>query len=186
MTRCSWAKGMEKYHDTEWGVPCSDDQKLFEFIILEGAQAGLSWKTILNKREGYREAFDGFDAEKIAHYDNNKLKKLMNNPKIIRNRKKLESAVNNARVFLKVQKEFGSFSRYMWGFVGGRPIVNNFRTMDEVPTVSDEAVSFSHDMKKKGFIFFGPVICYAYMQAVGMVNNHLIPCERHSTIQAGQ
>ncbi|MBR9681096.1 MAG: DNA-3-methyladenine glycosylase I [Candidatus Altiarchaeota archaeon] len=177
---------MEKYHDTEWGVPCYDDTKLFEFIILEGAQAGLSWSTILKRREGYRKAFSDFNPLKVSEYDENKVQELLQDTNIIRNKLKVRSAINNAKRFIEVQKEFGSFSKYMWGFVGGKPIVNHFKTLDELPAVTETAERFSKDLKKRGFNFVGPTIIYAHMQAVGMVNDHLVSCERHKLIQEGQ
>ena len=186
MSRCGWAKGMEEYHDTEWGVPCFDDKKLFEFIILEGAQAGLSWSTILKRREGYRKAFSGFDPLVVSQYDENKVQELLQDASIIRNQLKIRSAINNAKRVLEVQKEFGSFSKYMWEFVGGKPIVNQFKTLDKIPAVTETAERFSKDLKKRGFNFVGPTIMYAHMQAVGMVNDHLVSCERHHAIQAGQ
>jgi DNA-3-methyladenine glycosylase I len=175
--RCSWATSelMIRYHDEEWGVPVHDDHRLFEFLILEGAQAGLSWETILNKRENYRAAFDGFDAEKIARYDARKLAQLMKNPGIVRNRLKIASAVRNAQAFLRVQKEFDSFDRYVWQFVDGCPRVNSGQ---QVPARTTESDAMSKDLKKRGFNFVGSTICYAFMQAVGMVNDHAAKCFR--------
>ena len=175
--RCSWARSdlMIRYHDEEWGVPVHDDHRLFEFLILEGAQAGLSWETILNKRENYRAAFDGFDAEKIARYDARKLAQLMKNPGIVRNRLKIASAVRNAQAFLRVQKEFDSFDRYVWQFVEGCPRVNSGQ---QVPACTTESDAMSKDLKKRGFNFVGSTICYAFMQAVGMVNDHAAKCFR--------
>jgi DNA-3-methyladenine glycosylase I len=175
--RCSWARSdlMIRYHDEEWGVPVHDDRRLFEFLILEGAQAGLSWETILNKRENYRAAFDGFDAEKIARYDARKLAQLMKNPGIVRNRLKIASAVRNAQAFLRVQKEFDSFDRYVWQFVEGCPRVNSGQ---QVPARTTESDAMSKDLKKRGFNFVGSTICYAFMQAVGMVNDHAAKCFR--------
>jgi len=175
--RCSWARSelMVRDHDEEWGVPVHDDRKLFEFLILEGAQAGLSWETILNKRENYRAAFDGFDAEKIARYDARKLAQLLKNPGIVRNRLKIASAVRNAQAFLRVQKEFDSFDRYVWQFVDGCPQVNSGQ---QVPARTTQSDAMSKDLKKRGFNFVGSTICYAFMQAVGMVNDHAAKCFR--------
>jgi DNA-3-methyladenine glycosylase I len=175
--RCSWASSdlMIRYHDEEWGVPVHDDRKLFEFLILEGAQAGLSWETILNKRENYRAAFDGFDVAKIARYDSRKLAQLMKNPGIVRNRLKIASAVRNAQALLRVQEEFGSFDRYIWQFVDGKPRVNSGR---QVPARTAESDAMSKDLKKRGFNFVGSTISYALMQAVGMVNDHAAQCFR--------
>ncbi|MFU0831650.1 MAG: DNA-3-methyladenine glycosylase I [Oscillospiraceae bacterium] len=181
LTRCGWCESdalYRAYHDEEWGVPVHDDQKHFEFLILESAQAGLSWITILRKREAYREAFDGFDPRKVAAYDNNKIRKLLQNPGIIRNRRKIETAVNNARRFLEVQKEFGSFDRYIWEFVGGKPIVGHYKTLDEVPSKTALSEAISRDLKKRGFQFLGPIIVYSYLQATGLVNDHLDSCFR--------
>ena len=177
LVRCSWARSelMIRYHDEEWGVPVHDDSKLFEFLILEGAQAGLSWETILNKRENYRKAFDGFDAGKMARYGSRKLEQLLKNPGIVRNRLKIASAVRNAQAFLRVQKEFGSFDRYVWQFVDGRPRANSGR---QVPVRTTESDAMSKDLKKRGFNFVGSTICYAFMQAVGMVNDHATQCFR--------
>jgi DNA-3-methyladenine glycosylase I len=183
--RCTWS-GTDPiyvaYHDKEWGVPVYDDQELFEFLILEGAQAGLSWITILKRRENYRKAFSSFDPNKVARYDRRKIERLLNNEGIIRNRLKVESTVKNARAFLKIQKEFGSFSAYQWGFVGGRPKANRFRSMSEIPAQTTEATAFSKDLKKRGFSFVGPTIIYAHMQAVGMVNDHVTQCFRHKAL----
>lgn len=170
------------YHDTEWGVPLHDDQRLFEFLILEGAQAGLAWITVLRKRERYREVFDNFDPAKVARYRPARVEKLLQDPGIIRNRLKVESSISNAKAFLAVQKEFGSFDRYLWGFVDGKPIINRFRSMKEVPTTTPLAEKISKDLKKRGFRFVGPTIIYAYMQAVGMVNDHLVGCGRHAEV----
>lgn len=181
--RCPWCGDdplYRDYHDREWGVPVHDDRTLFEFLILEGAQAGLSWITILRKRENFRRVFDGFDAEKVARYTPKKIEKLLQDPGIIRNRLKVESAVSNARAFLEVQESFGSFDRYIWGFVDGRPIVNRFRKMKDVPAVTPLAETLSKDLKKRGFRFVGPTIVYAHMQATGMVNDHLVGCHRHA------
>jgi DNA-3-methyladenine glycosylase I len=181
ITRCNWAVSdlMIAYHDTEWGVPQHDDQTLFEFLILEGAQAGLSWETILRKREAYRKAFDHFDPAKVARYDARKIVKLMGDSGIVRNRLKIASAVANAKTFLAVQKEFGSFDAYVWAFVGGKPIRNRFKAMKEVPARTAESDALSKDLRKRGFNFVGSTICYAFMQAVGMVNDHLTICFRY-------
>ncbi len=180
--RCSWAGDdplYVAYHDDEWGVPVHDDRTLFEFLILEGAQAGLSWITILKKRENYREAFDGFDPQRIARYRQARVEKLLGNAGIVRNRLKVQSAVTNAKVFLAVQEEFGSFDRFIWQFVGGEPKVNAWRTMPEVPASTPESDAMSKEVKRRGFKFVGSTICYAYMQAVGMVNDHTIDCFRY-------
>lgn len=180
-TRCPWATNdlSIAYHDTEWGLPQHDDHVLFEFLILEGAQAGLSWDTILKKRERYREVFDGFDPRKVARYDARKKRSLLADAGIVRNRLKVDSAVDNARAFLEVQKEFGDFDRYIWSFVGGRPIVNERTTFKGVPASTAESDAMSKALKKRGFRFVGTTICYAYMQAVGMVNDHLVTCPRY-------
>ena len=179
--RCAWANSEPNlsYHDTEWGVPQHDDQVLFEFLILEGAQAGLSWTTILNKRENYRKAFDNFDAPKIARYTDAKVAKLLGDPGIVRNRLKVAAAIANAQAFLAVQKEFGSFDAYIWQFTGGRPLVNRRTQMSEVPARTAESDAMSKDLTKHGFKFVGSTICYAYMQAVGIVNDHLVTCPRY-------
>ncbi|MFH1589359.1 MAG: DNA-3-methyladenine glycosylase I [archaeon] len=185
MKKCNWCLGnelMEKYHDEEWGVPLHDDQKLFEFIILEGAQAGLSWQTILNKRENYRKVFDNFNAKKIAKYDQKKVEKLLLNPGIIRNRLKVGAAITNAKAFLEVQKEFGSFDKYMWNFVGGKPIKNKIKTIKEIPVTTKESDALSKDLKARGFKFVGSTIIYAHMQAVGMVNDHEVSCFRYKEV----
>jgi DNA-3-methyladenine glycosylase I len=181
MKRCDWARNDPaiKYHDEEWGVPQHDDQKLFEFLILEGAQAGLSWDTILRKRENYREAFDNFDAEKIALYDEKKQAELLQNEGIIRNRLKIASATQNAKAFLEIQKEFGSFDKYIWTFVGGKPIVNKRKNLSEVPAKTEISDRVSKDLKKRGFNFVGSTIMYAFMQACGLVNDHLVSCFRY-------
>jgi DNA-3-methyladenine glycosylase I len=180
--RCGWA-GTDplyvKYHDTEWGVPVYDDKLLFEFLILEGAQAGLSWITVLKKRENYRKAFVGFDVKKIARFTDKKIEKLLLDPGIIRNRLKVKAAVTNARLFLEIQREFGSFSEYSWAFVGGSPLVNRPKSMGDIPATSPEATAFSKDLKRRGFKFVGPTIMYAHMQAVGMVNDHTRECFRY-------
>jgi DNA-3-methyladenine glycosylase I len=182
--RCTWASNDLNipYHDTEWGVPVHDDNLLFEFLILEGAQAGLSWDTVLKKREAYRKAFAGFDPKKVARFDDAKLEKLMQNDGIIRNRLKLASAVSNAKAFLAVQKEFGSFDRYIWSFVGGKPVVNKRRGGD-VPATSEITDAISKDLRKRGFNFVGSTIMYAFMQATGMVNDHLTTCFRYKEIR---
>ncbi len=167
------------YHDLEWGVPVHDDVRLFEFLVLEGAQAGLSWSTILRKREGYRESFAGFDPGKVARFDSRKVEKLLQFPGIVRNRLKVESAITNARRFLEVQEEFGSFARYSWAFVGGKPIVNRWREMGQVPAKTAESNAFSKDLQRRGFKFVGSTIMYAHMQATGMVNDHVVTCFRH-------
>jgi DNA-3-methyladenine glycosylase I len=176
--RCAWAKSEPNlsYHDTEWGVPLHDDQALFEFLILEGAQAGLSWETILKKRDNYRRAFDNFDVGKVARYKQPRIERLLNNPGIVRNRLKVESAVTNAQSFLKVQKEFGSFDAYVWAFVGGAPKINRWKSMKEIPASTPESDALSRDLRKRGFRFVGSTICYAFMQATGMVNDHLVDC----------
>jgi DNA-3-methyladenine glycosylase I len=185
MDRCAWA-GTEplyvEYHDREWGVPVHDDQLLFEFLVLEGAQAGLSWLTILRKRENYRAAFDGFDVNKIARYDEQKVASLLDNPGIIRNRLKISSTIKNAQAFLRVQEEFGSFEAYVWRFVDGRQIVNSWRVMEEIPAQSAESAAMSKDLMKRGFRFVGPTICYAHMQATGMVNDHTVDCFRYREV----
>jgi len=180
--RCAWSGSdplYQEYHDKEWGLPVHDDRHLFEMLILEGAQAGLSWITILRKRENYRNAFDGFDAKKIAKYNGAKVAQLMKDEGIVRNRLKIESTVINAKAFLAVQKEFGSFDRYVWQCVGGKPLVNRWRTIKELPAATPESEAWSRDLKKRGFKFVGGTICYAFMQAVGMVNDHTIDCFRH-------
>ena len=178
-TRCSWAGKkayMVRYHDQEWGRPCHDDQILFEFLILEGAQAGLSWDTILRRREGYQKAFANFDAKKVAKFDDEKMKVLMRNEGIIRNRLKIKSAVGNARAFLAIQKEFGTFDRYLWRFVGGKPLVRTVREASDYQATSPESDALSKDLKKRGFNFVGSTIMYAYLQAMGLINDHLETC----------
>jgi DNA-3-methyladenine glycosylase I len=179
-TRCHWAQTplMIDYHDREWGVPVHDDRQLFEFLILEGAQAGLSWETILNKRENYRRAFDGFDARKIAKYDARKTRALLRDPGIVRNRLKISATVGNARAFLAVQKEFGSFDKYIWQFVGGTPKINSWDYSHKAPARTPESDAMSKDLKKRGFRFVGSTICYAFMQATGMVDDHAADCFR--------
>lgn len=184
-TRCGWAttESMIAYHDKEWGVPVHDDRLLFEFLVLEGAQAGLSWSTILNKRDNYRKAFDNFDAEKIAKYDARKIKKLLADPGIVRNKLKIAAAIRNAKAFLAVQKEFGNFDAYIWSFVNHQPIRNRFKTMKQVPARTPQSDAMSEDLLKRGFKFVGSTICYAFMQAVGMVNDHITECFRHDQIR---
>ncbi len=184
MKRCGWATNELSiaYHDAEWGVPLHDDRGLFEFLILEGAQAGLSWDTILRKRDNYRKAFDNFDPAKVARYSDAKSAKLLLDEGIIRNRLKIASAVSNAKAFLKVQNEFGSFDKYIWGFVGGKPLVNKLKTMGEVQAKTDVSDALSKDLKKRGFNFVGSTIMYAFMQATGMVNDHLTTCFRYKEI----
>jgi len=179
--RCPWAAAElhHDYHDTEWGVPSHDDRHLFEMLILEGAQAGLSWATILARRETYREAYDRFDPAAVARYDDRKKARLLLNPGIIRNRLKVEASVLNARAFLTVQAEYGSFDRYLWQFVGNRPIQPNLRRRDQIPASTPESDAMSKDLRKRGFKFVGTTICYAYMQATGMTNDHLVSCPRH-------
>lgn len=181
-TRCPWCEKDPvyiEYHDKEWGVPVHDDRKLFEFLILEGAQAGLSWLTILKRREGYRKAFANFDPEKVSRFSKNKIEKLMLDKGIIRNRLKIEAAINNAKAFLKIQEEFGSFDKYSWQFVNGKTIVNRLKSLKNAPATSKESDLFSKDLKSRGFKFVGSTIIYAHMQAVGMVNDHLISCFRY-------
>jgi len=180
--RCEWAEQpeiMREYHDTEWGVPLHDDRKLFEFLVLEGMQAGLSWLCVLNKRENFRRAFDRFDPEKVARYRSSKIQSLLKDAGIIRNRLKVESAVTNARAFLKVQEEFGSFQRFMWDFVDGKPLVHRYRRLKELPARSRESDALSKELVRRGFRFVGSTICYAHMQATGMVNDHILSCFRH-------
>jgi len=185
MKKCTWALSSpneEHYHDHEWGVPVHDDRLLFEFIILEGAQAGLSWSTILNKRNGYRQAFDNFDAETVAGYDDQKINELLANPAIVRNKLKVNAAVTNAQAFLKVQQEFASFDSYIWQFVGGRSLRNARKSHADPPASTPESDAMSKDLKQRGFKFVGSTICYAYMQATGMVNDHTIDCFRYGQI----
>ena len=185
--RCGWTVAnwkkidplMVAYHDTEWGVPLHDDRKLFEFLVLEGAQAGLSWMTVLKKRENYRKAFEGFDPQKVARYNKAKIRKLLGDAGIIRNRLKIESAVTNAKAYLKVQEEFGSFAAYSWRFVDGEPIINRWKTLKQMPATSSISEAFSKDLKQRGFRFVGSIIIYAHMQAVGMVNDHTTDCFRY-------
>lgn len=184
MERCKWASNELNipYHDTEWGVPVRDDQKLFEFLILEGAQAGLSWDTILRKRDAYRKAFAGFDPKMVAKFDETKVESLMLNDGIVRNRLKIKSAISNAKAFVAVQKEFGSFDKYIWSFVGGKPIINKLKAGDAYPTKTEISDAISRDLKKRGFNFVGSTIMYAFMQATGMVNDHLVTCFRHKRV----
>jgi DNA-3-methyladenine glycosylase I len=173
---------MIRYHDEEWGVPVHDDRTHFEFLILEGAQAGLSWMTILKKRESYREAYDRFEPELVASYSDTKIEQLRQNENIVRNRLKIAASVTNARAFLEVQKEFGSFDKYIWGFVGGKPIVNSWKSVSQIPAVTPHAETLSKDLKKRGFKFVGPTIIYAHMQAIGLVNDHVTSCFRYEEI----
>jgi DNA-3-methyladenine glycosylase I len=180
--RCSWCLGFQEYidyHDNEWGVPVHDDKTHFEFLILEGAQAGLSWSTILKKRNGYRKAFDGFEVDKISLYNENDEERLMQDPSIVRNRLKIKGAINNAIRFKEVQNEFGTFNNYIWSFVGGQPIVNYHKSLKEVPPTSVESEALSKDLKNRGFKFVGSTVMYAHMQAAGLVNDHLVDCFRH-------
>ncbi len=182
--RCPWARNelAIRYHDEEWGVPLHDDQRLFEFIVLDGAQAGLSWDTILAKRERYREVFDHFDPARVAKYTAKKIESLMSDAGIVRNRLKITSAIDNARAFLAVQAEFGTFDSYIWSFVKGKPKVNKWKSMSDIPARTAEADAMSKDLKKRGFRFVGPTICYAFMQAAGMVNDHLVTCPRYREV----
>lgn len=188
LKRCAWVGAnnplMMAYHDTEWGTPIHDDRQHFEFLVLEAAQAGLSWAIVLNKREGYRRAFSAFDPQKVARYTEKRIEKLIADPSIVRNRLKIEAAVRNARAFLKVQDEFGSFDAYCWRFVDGRPRVNRRTLMTEIPATSPESDAFSKDLKQRGFSFVGSTVIYAHMQAVGMVNDHLVDCFRYRQVQA--
>lgn len=181
--RCPWCLGSPayiEYHDREWGRPVHDDRVLFEFLVLEGAQAGLSWSTILRKREGYREAFAGFDVEKVARFDRRKVERLMQFPGIVRNRLKIESTIGNARAVLKLQDEVGGFAEHLWSFVGGKPIVNRWKSIKQVPARTAESDALSKDLKKRGFRFVGSTIMYAHMQATGLVNDHVVGCFRHA------
>lgn len=186
ITRCEWAEGSFdqyiQYHDEEWGVPVNDDRNHFEFLILEGAQAGLSWATILKRRDGYRKAFADFDPVKVARFDEDKIQELLQFEGIIRNKLKVRGAVTNAQKFLEIQQEFGSFDDYIWGFVGGKPIVNHWKSMNEVPATSPESDALSKDLKKRGFKFVGSTIMYAHMQACGLVNDHTIDCFRFDQV----
>ena len=185
LVRCPWASGelSVRYHDEEWGVPVHDDRTLFEFLILEGAQAGLSWNTILNKRDNYRKAFAGFDPPKVARYDRRKVQQLLRDPGIVRNRLKIASTIANAKAFLVVQKEFGSFDRYIWQFVEGKPRQNLPKSLQQLPARSPDSDAISKDLKKRGFNFVGSTICYAFMQAVGMVNDHVVDCFRSRVLR---
>jgi len=185
--RCHWPGEnplMIVYHDTEWGVPAHDDEKLFEFLILEGAQAGLSWQTILNKRENYRKAFNGFNISKIARYGNKDVKRLLGNHGSIRNRLKIAATIQNARKFLEIQKEFGSFDSYIWQFVGNKPIQNTFKLLSDIPPTTKESDAMSKDLLKRGFKFVGSTICYAFMEAVGMTNDHTTDCFRYNVVKS--
>jgi DNA-3-methyladenine glycosylase I len=186
MKRCDWADRSELeqlYHDNEWGVEVHDDRTLFEFLVLEGAQAGLSWSTILRKREGYRRAFDNFDARKTSRYSEKTIARLLANPEIIRNRLKINAAITNAGAFLQVQKEYGSFDRYIWQFVNGKPIQNSWMKLTDIPSSTPESEAMSRDLKMREFKFIGPTICYAFMQAVGMVNDHVVDCFRYKELK---
>lgn len=182
---CSWPSNdplMQKYHDEEWGVAVHDDRKLFEFMVLDAFQAGLSWKTILNKRENFRKAFDNFDPVEIAGYDEAKYEALLSDAGIIRNRAKIRATISNAELFLQVQKEFGTFDKYIWSFTGGKPIVNRWKSLAEIPAKTEESDKMSKDLAKRGFKFVGSTICYAFMQAAGMVNDHVVNCFRHAEV----
>lgn len=185
LTRCAWASAGPSlpYHDEEWGVPVHDDRTLFEFLILEGAQAGLSWSTILNKRDNYRRAFDRFEPGRVARYDSRKILALLKNPGIVRNKLKITSAVGNAKAFLRVQEEFGSFDKYIWQFVGGKPRINRWKAHSKLPAQTPESDAMSKDLKRRGFRFVGSTICYAFMQAVGMVNDHATNCFRYRVLR---
>jgi DNA-3-methyladenine glycosylase I len=183
--RCDWAAGsaaMTEYHDTEWGVPVHEDRIHFEFLVLEGAQAGLSWSTVLNRRAGYRRAFAGFDPARVARFTPARVERLLADPGIIRNHAKVEAAVRNARAFLDVQEELGSFDRYIWSFVGGRTVKNRWHATEELPASSPESVALSKDLKRRGFGFVGPTVCYAHLQAAGLVNDHLVGCYRYREV----
>jgi len=185
MNRCAWGSSnpvMIEYHDTEWGVPLHDEQKLFEFLVLEGMQAGLSWNTILNKRQNFRAAFHNFDPHRVARYNARDVKRLLNNPGIIRNRLKIEAAINNARRLLEVEEEFGSFDAYIWRFVDGKPVKHEFKTLKQIPATTQESDVLSKDLKQRGFKFVGSTIVYAHMQATGMVNDHTIDCFRYDEV----
>lgn len=188
MKRCDWAESdplMRRYHDEEWGVPVHDDRTHYEFLILEGAQAGLSWSTILRKRENYRKAFHGMRPERVARYGEREIARLLADPGIVRNGLKIRAAIENARRFLEVRGEFGTFDAYIWRFVGGKPVVHRFRNLRELPATSGAAEAMSADLRRRGFRFVGPTICYAHMQAVGMVNDHLVGCFRHAAVTTG-
>jgi DNA-3-methyladenine glycosylase I len=186
LRRCDWASAddplYQEYHDKEWGVPVHDDRTMFEFLVLEGAQAGLSWGTILKKRENFRHAFDGFDPAKVAGYDNRKVRSLLTDAGIIRNKLKVRSAIKNAKAFLEVQDEFGSFDAYIWRFVDGKPKMNRWRSLQDIPASTTESIAMSKDLLARGFGFVGPTICYAHMQATGMVNDHIISCFRYGEL----
>ena len=186
LQRCGWASSVDpqyqEYHDREWGVPIHDDRLLFEFLVLEGAQAGLSWGTILRKRENFRRAFDGFDPDRVSRYDQRKVASLLGDSGTIRNALKINSAIQNAKAFLAVQREFGSFDNYVWRFVGGKPKVNRWRTLSQIPAKTPESEAMSRDLLKRGFRFVGPTICYAHMQATGMVNDHVVRCFRYGEL----
>jgi DNA-3-methyladenine glycosylase I len=184
--RCEWGNSSPlyiEYHDSEWGVPVHDERKLFEFLILEGAQAGLSWSTILNKRQAYLQAFDNFDPTKVASYDDAKVQALLANPGIVRNRLKIQAAIQNARSFLAVQDQYGSFDTYIWQFVDGKPVQNSWKSLQEIPATTQESDAMSKELKKLGFTFVGSTICYAFMQAVGMVNDHIVDCFRWQEVK---
>lgn len=183
--RCDWAKSEPNitYHDAEWGIPQHDDQKLFEFLVLEGAQAGLTWTTILNRRDGYHKAFSNFDPKIVSKYNKKKVETLLQNKSIIRNRLKINSAINNAKCFLEIQQEFGSFDKYLWDFVDFMPILNEYEKSSDLPASTEISTKLSKDLKKRGFTFVGPTICYAFMQAVGMVNDHTVGCFRYTECQ---
>lgn len=184
LPRCQWAKSQVSiaYHDLEWGKPIYDDRTLFEFLILEGAQAGLSWETILLKRQNYRIAFDYFDPEIVARYDENRIKELLENPGIVRNRMKIKSTIQNAKAFIRIQQQFGSFHNYIWQFTGGTPKINSWKTLEEIPARTQESDEMSKDLRKRGFSFTGTTICYSFMQAVGMVNDHVVSCFRYKEL----
>ncbi len=185
MRRCPWCERTDierVYHDNEWGVPVFSDEKQFEFLVLESAQAGLSWLTVLRKRENYRRLYDGFDPEKVARYGEKKIQKLMSDSGIIRNRKKIEASINNAARFLEIRDEFGSFSDYLWGFTGGVPVINAWEELSEIPASTELSVTVSRDLKKRGFRFMGPIIVYSHLQATGVVNDHLVSCFRYEEI----
>ncbi|NND58891.1 MAG: DNA-3-methyladenine glycosylase I [Gammaproteobacteria bacterium] len=190
VNRCDWALGVNQryldYHDLEWGMPQRDDQVQFEFLVLESAQAGLSWAIVLNKRDGYRQAFRNFDVETVARFNSRSVERLVNDASIVRNRQKIEAAINNARRFIEVQEEFGSFSDYIWGFVDGEPIVNRWRTMEEVPATSAQSDKLARDLVQRGFRFVGSTIIYAHMQATGLVNDHTVDCFRHLQCQESE
>lgn len=185
MNRCPWCLGNElyiKYHDEEWGVPVHDDRKHFEFLILEGVQAGLSWLTVLKKRENYRKAYDDFDVKKVSEYDGTKIEELMNNPGIIRNRRKIEASINNAKKFLEVQKEFGSFDNFIWSFVDNKVVKNHWKDISQIPATSELSDKVSKELKKRGFKFVGSTIIYAHLQAIGLINDHLVTCFRYDQV----